>query len=64
MIKHQWTVSGRLWVSSYGVREPASQKLTGKVDMMQEIANDINKMKRSSLIHPLLWSCGAKASRR
>src|SRR6266702_4376819 len=50
MEKHQWTASGRLWVSLGRVWESASQKLIGTADMMQQIANDINKMKRSLLI--------------
>jgi len=54
MAKHQWTASGRLWVSFDGVRELASQKLTRTADMMQQIANDINKMKRSLLIDPTI----------
>ncbi len=54
MAKHQWTASGRLWVSISCVRESASRKLMRKADMMQQIANDINKMKRSLLIDSII----------
>jgi len=51
MAKHQWMASGRLWVSIDCVRESTSQKLIRTADMMQQIAIDINKMKRSLLIN-------------
>ncbi|KAH9066298.1 hypothetical protein EDB87DRAFT_1732891 [Lactarius vividus] len=48
MENHQWMTSGKLWVSIY-YDESASQKLIMAADMMQQIANDINKIKRDRL---------------
>jgi hypothetical protein len=56
--KHQWTAFGRHWVSLYCVQELESQKPITTTDMMQQIANDINKMNRSLLIDStivVLW---------
>ena len=49
MEEHQLTVSGGLWVSIYYVQGTMLQNLIRTADMMQEIANDINKMKRTCI---------------
>ena len=54
MEKHQPTASGRLWVSFRRVPESMLPKLIKTTDMMQQIAGDINKMKRSLLISPAI----------
>jgi len=46
MVKRQRTVSGRLWVCFYCFRKSCRAMIT-MIDTMQQMASDINKMRRS-----------------
>ena len=54
MEEHRLTASGRHWVGFHRAPESMWRKLIRTADMMQQVASDINKMKRSLLIDPAL----------
>ena len=44
MVKRQWATSGKLWVSFD--RNSVLRYLSTEIDTMQQMASDINKMRR------------------
>ena len=48
MERRQWIVSGRFWVRLYCVMGHSCRSLTKVLDTMQQMASDINKIRRSS----------------
>src|SRR6266702_630258 len=47
MVKRQRTASGRLWVCFDRIRKLVLHELIMMIDTMQQMASDINKMRRS-----------------
>ena len=55
MVKRQWTASEGLWVSFSHIRKSVSCELITMIDTMQQMASDINKMRRSlSMYSPIV----------
>ena len=62
MVERQWTESGRLWVFFYRARK--LRGLTTISDTMQQMASDINKIRRSLSINAPLSPENANTSCR